>query len=149
MQVDKIERWESLNQQIKSLIERYKDEGHFTCVAPTIEMIDEAKEKLGFAIPEQFQDWLNAYSHGGINGIEILGIGFDGSIVFLETTLRYREYGLPENLLIIENCDEWVNCIEAQTGEVVSWDPSGFLKPEYPSFDDFMLDELENAIENL
>lgn len=138
-----------MNQQIKSLIEQYKDEGHFTYVAPTLEMIDEAEEKLSFAIPEQFLDWLNTYSHGGINGIEILGIGFDGSIVFLETTLRYREYGLPENLLIIENCDEWVYCIEAQTGEVVSWDPSGYLKPEYPSFDDFMLDELENAIENL
>lgn len=138
-----------MNRQIKDLVEQYKGEGHFTCVAPTPEMINEAEEKLGFAIPGQFLDWLNTYSHGGINGIEILGIGFDGSIVFLETTLRYREYGLPKNLLIVENCDEWVYCLEAQTGEVVSWDPSGYLKPEHPSFDEFILDELENAIENL
>ena len=111
-------------------------------------MLAEAQQKLGFPLPKQFLEYLNAYSHGGV-GFEILGIGFDGSMAFLEETLEYREDGLPANFLVVENCDEWLYCIDANSGEVVSWyfddDPS----VDYPCFDDYLLDRLNDTIENL
>lgn len=121
----------------------------FTRVPPTPEMVKEAQEKLGVEIPEQFLEYLNIYSYGGINGTEILGIGMTGKIMFLEETLEYRRYGLPDNLIVVENCDEWVYCLDAETGKVVSWSQLDGLKDEYPSFDDFLLDELNKAIANL
>lgn len=100
---------------------------------------------LGF---EQFLEYLNIYSHGGI-GFEILGIGFDGGISFLEETLGYREDGLPDNLLVIENCDEWLHCIDVNTDEVVSWSIDETPRVEYACFDDYAVDRLNDAIENL
>lgn len=138
-----------MNEKIKKRISEYEDEGFFTRVAPTPEMLEEAQEKLGVKIPGQFLDYLNTYSHGGVGGIEILGVGFNGVMAFLETTLRYRKYGLPENFIVIENCDEWVYCLDADSGRVVSWSQLDGVKGEYESFDDFLLDELENAIDNL
>lgn len=87
-----------MNSQIENLINRYGDQGSFTCVAPTKEMLDEVKEILGFPIPDQFLEYLNIYSHGGI-GFEILGIGFDGSISFLEETLETAKTACPKTFL--------------------------------------------------
>ena len=111
-------------------------------------MLAETEEKLGFGVPEQFLEYLNTYSHGGI-GFEILGIGFDGSISYLEETLEYREDGLPENLLVIENCDEWLYCIDVNTDEVVSWSIDEDPRVEYACFDDYLVDRLNDAVENL
>lgn len=137
-----------MNKQIEAAISQYGENGSFTKVAPTQEMLAEAQQKLGFPMPEQFVEYLNAYGHGGI-GFEVLGVGFDGTMFFLDETLEYREDGLPDNLLVVENCDEWLYCIDADTGEVVSWyfddDPS----VDYSCFDDYLLDRLNNAIENL
>ena len=138
-----------MNDKIKELISKYEDEGFFTRVSPTPEMVKEAQEKLGLVLPAQFLEYLDVYSYGGINGTEILGIGMTGKIMFLEATLEYRRYGLPDNLIVVENCDEWVYCLDAETGKVVSWSQLDGLKDEYPSFDDFLLDELNEAIANL
>ena len=138
-----------MNKQIEDLISEYEDEGFFTRVAPTPDMIDDAQQKLGVKIPEQFLEYLKVYSHGGINGILILGVGMTGNVMFLESTLEYRNYGLPENLIVIENCDEWVYCLDADTGRVVSWSQLDGVMDEYACFDDFLLDELKEGIANL
>lgn len=138
-----------MNDQIKGLISQYEDEGFFTRVPPTPEMIEEAQEKLGVKIPDQFLEYLNIYSYGGINGTEIPGIGKNGKIMFLETTMKYRRYGLPDNLIVIEDCGEWAYCLDAESGKVVSWSQLDGIKDEYPSLDDFLLDKFEEAIANL
>ena len=137
-----------MNKQIEAAISQCSGKDSFTKIAPTQEMLAEAQQKLGFPLPEQFIEYLNAYSHGGV-GFEILGVGFDGSMVFLEETLEYREDGLPANLLVVENCDEWLYCIDANSGEVVSWYFDDDLSVDYPCFDDYLLDRLNDAIENL
>ena len=137
-----------MNGRINDLMTRLGDKGSFTKVAPTQEMLAEVEEKLGFIVPEQLLEYLNIYSHGGI-GFEILGVGFDGSISFLEETLEYREDGLPDSLLVIENCDEWLYCIDVNTGEVVSWSIDEDPRVEYACFDDYLVDRLNDAIENL
>ena len=138
-----------MNAQIRALIAQHERKSDFTHVAPTEEMLASAQRLLGITIPQQFVEFLQEYSYGGIGGVTILGIGLDESMAFLEVTLDYREYGLPHNLLAVENCDEWLYCLDCDTGEVVSWSQVDGILPGYPCFDDFLLQDLEDAIENL
>ena len=116
-----------MNARIRTLIAQHEQKGDFTHVAPTEEMLASAQRLLDVTIPQQFVDYLAEYSHGGVGGIE----------------------GLPHNLLAVENCDEWLYCLDCDTGEVVSWSQVDGVLPGYPSFDDFLLQDLEDAIENL
>jgi hypothetical protein len=143
------EREQIMNDQIATLIAQYEQESDFTHVAPTDEMIESAQRLLGVTIPEQFIEYLNEHSYGGVGGVEILGVGFTGEMLFVDTTLWYREYGLPHNLLAVENCDEWLYCLDCDTGEVVSWSRCDGVLPQSPCFDVFLLQDLEDAIEGL
>ena len=138
-----------MNSSLTGLIARYERAGDFTRKAPTKEMLVEAEQLLGITIPRQFVEFLQAYSYGGIGGVTILGVGLDGSMAFLEVTLDYRKYGLPHNLLAVENCDEWLCCLDCETGDVVSWSQADGVLPGYPSFDELLLQDLEDAIANL
>lgn len=138
-----------MNDQIEKLVCEYQEEGDFTRVPPTSEMLVAVKEKLGVTLPEQYLEYLNAYSHGGIAGVEILGIGLTGRAIFLDETLEYRDEGLPENLVVIENCDEWLYCIDCSNGSVVSWEIDGDVEHVSDSFDEFLLSEYTDAVENL
>ena len=40
-------------------------------------------------------------------------------------------------------------CLDCDNGEVVSWSLDGDIVPTAPTFDDFLLDEIENAIDNM
>lgn len=138
-----------MNEKIKSLISQYEQDGDFTRKGMADSMLEEAQNQLGMRIPGQFIDYLNAYSHGGIAGVEIMGVGLNGAMVFVEATLRARAYGLPCNLLVVEDCDEWLYCIDCSNGTVVSWEIGGDAKPEFACFDDFLISEYSDAIENL
>jgi hypothetical protein len=49
---------------------------------------------------------------GGICGVDILGIeGVDYASV-VEKTQRYREAGLPNKYIVIENVDEFLYCLD-------------------------------------
>ena len=50
---------------------------------------------------------------------------------------------------VIENVDEWIDCIDCNTGKVVSWDFTGYIKEDYSSFDDYLMDQMKSAIENM
>ena len=138
-----------MNSKLSDLIARYEQDGDFTHVPPRQDALAAAERLLGITIPQQFVEFLQQYSYGGIGGVTILGIGLDDSMAFLEVTLDYRKYGLPHNLLAVENVGEWLYCIDCDTGEVVSWSQVDGVLPGYPSFDDFLLDDLQEAIDNL
>ena len=78
-----------------------------------------------------------------------MGVGLTGRAIFLDETLDARKYGLPQNFVIIENVDEWQNCIDCNTGKIVSWDQSGYIKEENDCFDDYLKEQFEEALENL
>ena len=67
--------------------------------------------------------------------------------------MRYwlkRLFGLPTELLVIENCDEYVVCIDSSNGKVVSWskyDKDGVIAVANDFYEYFM-DSVENAIAN-
>lgn len=130
-------------------IKKYEVKGDFNYASVTDDMISDAEEILGVKLPNQYVDYIKMFGHGGIAGVEILGVGLTGKMIFVESTLEYRADELPGNLVVIENVDEWLMCLDCDTGKVVSWDFTGYIKEEYDSFDDYLMDQMNNAIENI
>ena len=57
-------------------------------------------------------------------------------MVFVDETIKYRSYGLPKDVILIENCDEWVYCIQSQNGRIGMWSPGDVkCKDIYESFE--------------
>ena len=138
-----------MNDSILKTIKKYEIKGDFNYASVTDDMISEAENKLGVKLPDQYVDYIKMFGHGGIAGLEILGVGLTGRMIFVDSTLEYRADELPENLVVIENVDEWLMCLDCNTGKVVSWDFTGYIKDEYDSFDDYLIDQMNNAIENM
>lgn len=137
-----------MNKDIKDLIKQYEVKGSFTYETISDEQIKEAENLLSVKIPSQYLEFLQEYGFGGIGGVEIIGVGGNGNLVFVEETLEYRRYGLPDNLIVIEDCGEWIYCINAETEAVISW-TEGFIKEEYTDFDSYVFDRFTDAAENL
>ncbi len=135
---------------IERLISEYEEKGDFTYSVPSIDMLTEAEKKLGFKIPSEFLWFLKKYGHGGIGGIEVLGNTKNMILAFEIETIKYRKYGLPENLLVIENCDEWLYCIDIHTNKIIMWSQNqGASEPCYNSFFEYLLDRMKDIIENM
>ena len=137
-----------MNKEIRDLIEQFDTDNGFTHSEVTDKMLMQATEELQVVLPDQFCDFIKIYGYGGIGGMVILGVGLDGSLVFVDETVDYRKYGLPENYVVIEDCDEWVYCIDCQTEKIVSWSLDGFVQEEYDCFDSFLLERLREVTED-
>ena len=137
-----------MNRQIRNIIEEYNEPFWFAKVSVTMDSIAEDEAVLNLKFPQQYIEFLQELGSGGLFGVDIFGVTKTGYRTHVTETLRYREYGLPENFLIVENCDEWVYCIDCNTGEVVSWDCSGYVLKNYDDFDSFFLNELKEAVDN-
>ena len=138
-----------MNEIILNTIKKYEEKGDFNYASVTDKMIEDAEKQLGVKLPEQYIEYIKKFGHGGIAGLEIIGVGLTGRMLFVESTLEYRAEELPDNLVVIENVDEWLMCLDCNTGKVVSWDFSGYIKDEYDSFDDYLIDKMNSVIENL
>lgn len=138
-----------MNEIILKTIKKYEKDGDFTYAEVSDDMIEKAEITLGIKLPLQYISFLKMYGHGGICGLEILGVGKTGRMIFVDTTLNYREEGLPDNLVVIENVDEWLECINCNTGKVVSWDFNGYIKEDCGCFDDYLINQMNEAIENM
>lgn len=137
-----------MTNQITELVNRYEQHGDFSHYPVSTVQISEAAHTLGLHIPSQYADFLLKFGHGGIGGVEIIGIGKTGKLLFVSETLKYRKYGLPETFIVVENCDEWVYCINASDGSVVSWS-NGIVTVVYTDFSTYLLDRFNDAVENL
>lgn len=138
-----------MNQIIIDTIKQYEQNGDFNYATVTDIMIAEAEKKLNVKLPEQYIAFLKQYGHGGIAGIETIGVGLTGRMIFVEITLDYRKDDLPDNLVVIENVDEYLTCIDCNTEKIVSWDFSGYIKEDYNSFDEYLICQMNRAIEDL
>ena len=138
-----------MNDLILETIKKYEEPGDFTHVTVTDEMIATAENALDVKLPKQYIEFLQMFGHGGVGGLEILGFGLTGRMIFVDTTLEYRDEDLPKNLVVIENVDEWLTCIDCNTEKIVSWDFSGYIKEDYDCFDDYLMDQMNSAIDNI
>ena len=39
--------------------------------------------------------------------------------------------------------------IDSNSGKIVSWDFSRYIKEDYPCFNDYLIDQMNNTIENM
>ena len=138
-----------IDKKIRSLIEQYEEPGDFTHVKVTDNMVVVAEHELGVKLPGAYIEFLKLYGHGGICGVCTNGICLDNSVAFVEDTLEYRNEGLPLNLVVIENVGEWLFCIDTSTGKVVSWDMSGNINEDYDNFEEYLISQMNDAIENM
>lgn len=136
-----------MTDEIARLIAANEREHSFTHIPATTEMLEVAAERLALRLPDQYVEFLDSYGQGGLDGFEILGVLPDGEMPFVEVTMEYRKLGLPDDLCVIENCDEWLECVDCDDGKVVSWYLDGEIVPDFDDFDDFLLDRVENAID--
>lgn len=111
--------------------------------------IKSAENRLGFEIIQDYKKFLKKYGHGG-SFFEFLGFGTNGKALFVDETLKFRKSGLPNELMVFENCDEYIRCINSETGEVVNWSKYDDQRAvhEFNSFCDCFLDAVENKIDN-
>lgn len=138
-----------MNKQIEEIIKSYEKAGDFNYASVTDDVILSAEKILKLKLPDQYVDYIKKYGHGGICGLEIIGVGLTGKMIFVDTTLEYRKEGLPNNLVVVENVDEWLTCIDCNNGKIVTWDFTGYIKDDYDCFDDYLLDQIREAIDNL
>ncbi|MBO4679727.1 MAG: SMI1/KNR4 family protein [Lachnospiraceae bacterium] len=138
-----------MNKQIIDTIKQYEKSGDFNYAPVTGEMISSAEMALGIKLPEQYVEYIKMFGHGGIGGIEIMGVGLTGRMIFVDTTLEYRDENLPDNLVVIENVDDYLTCIDCNNGKIVSWDFTGYVKEDYECFDDYLIAQMKEAIDNM
>lgn len=130
-------------------IKENESKGDFTYANVTDRMLNEAETLLGLKIPNAYRWFIENFGQGGIGGIEVLGIGKNGKMVFVDETIKYRSYGLPKDVILIENCDEWVYCIQPQSGRVGMWSPGDEIcNDTYESFEAYLLDRINDILEN-
>lgn len=137
-----------MDTKLQMLIHKFERPGDFTHTSISTSALELAEKELHITLPKQYVDFLTCYGHGGIGGVEVIGIGRTGKPLFVEETQKYREYGLPKNYLVIENCDEWVYCIDSTSQKVVSWS-NGCTENCYQDFDAYLSDRFHDAVENL
>ena len=143
---------EKLIEKIRHILEEYQAECLFSYINPTAEEIQTAKAELNGEIPGDYRWFLEQYGEGGLDGLEIYGFNRLRGATFVHKTLLYRTYGLPEQLIVIENGDEWKTCIDTRTGKICLWSPGdtiGDVDIAYNDFLSYFYDELNNVIENL
>ena len=79
-----------------------------------------------------------------------MGVGKNGKMIFVEKTLEFRSYGLNDDKIVIENCDEWIYCIDVKTGAVMMWSQGDKkYKINYKNFIEYLNDRISDAIENM
>lgn len=135
---------------IVELIKEYENKGDFTHAHVEDSVLSSAEDELGIKLPIEYVWFLKSFGHGGLDGIETLGVAKNERLVFKDETIKYRNFGLPLNYIVIENCDEWIYCIDSMSGKVVMWSLNVKEVDEaYNSFIDYLKDRIEDAIENM
>lgn len=140
-----------LQTKIIKLFEDFKNEAIISGGITNDKIIEDAQNQLGLKLPEQYLWFINNYGSGGLAGVRIIGISKSSKLSFVEETLQYREQGLPNQLIVIEDSDEWIECIDTTNGNIVTWsiyDKNGVVFA-YNSFYEYLLDSFQEAIDNL
>ncbi|SFT02372.1 SMI1/KNR4 family protein [Marininema halotolerans] len=119
--------------------------------------VKEAETMLNVTLPESYNWYVQSYGHGGVEGSGILGIIESDMPVMpvVETTLDYRQYGLPQQYVVVEDCDEFIYCLDTaqiKNGEcpVINWaisDPVAI--PQSDEFLSFLIESFQVIVDNL
>lgn len=124
----------------EELIRRYEECYDFTHTKVTDEMIKDAETELHVHLPESYVRFLKKYGQGGFLVFAVLGYRKDGAPVFVDATEDYRiNFELPVDLVVIEEVNQGIYCIQQKNGKIVFWDTdTGSVKPAYDNFSEYL-----------
>lgn len=116
-------------------------------------VINDIENELRITLPNSYKWFLLNYGSGGIFGVDIIGVGkLDQHSVVIFTEEK-RKLGLNKDFVIIEDCDEYIYCLDTSklsNGEcpVISWDQfEGYDSKEADNFYEFLFNRLVDAKE--
>ncbi|MDQ0269187.1 SMI1/KNR4 family protein [Cytobacillus purgationiresistens] len=94
--------------------------------------IDYVQDSLKLKLPESYKWFLNNYGSGGLYGVDILGVAKSNIATVVIETESYRDLGMSENLIVIEDIDEYAYCLDTSNMEnnecpVIAWNKQGGL----------------------
>ncbi|MGG1688410.1 SMI1/KNR4 family protein [Pseudalkalibacillus sp. NRS-1564] len=119
-----------------------------------IKQIENVQDSLKLIFPESYKWFLNNYGSGGLYGIDILGVAKSNISTVVIETESYRDLGLNDNLVVIEDVDEFAYCLDTSKMEnnecpVVAWNKQGGLDDfnTAENFYEFLLQRLLDAKE--
>jgi hypothetical protein len=136
------------------IIEDNKEEADFVGKV-SMNIINEAEERLGIHFPEDYKQFLSEYGVGDIFGEEIYGLGIEPtgipSMIWITEALR-NEMELPENYVVIYNSgvNHEYQAIDCNSGRIILFiEGINFneqeISFEFSSFGEFFLDLLESG----
>ncbi|MED4401582.1 SMI1/KNR4 family protein [Metabacillus fastidiosus] len=109
--------------------------------------ISSIEKMLHVKLPESYKWFLREYGTGGIVGIEILGGGLREVPTCVRETEEWRKYGLPPDLVVIQNYGVGVYCLDTSRlvnneCPVIDWerDDEGAIN-EYENFYTFLIEK--------
>jgi antitoxin YobK len=119
-----------------------------------IKQIEHVQDTLKVKFPESYKWFLNNYGSGGLYGIDISRVAKSNISTVVIETESYRDLGLNDNLVVIEDVDEFAYCLDTSKMEnnecpVVAWNKQGGLDDfnTAENFYEFLLQRLLDAKE--
>jgi len=111
--------------------------------------VHQIEQQLKVGLPESYKWFLKEYGYGGIGSLEIYGKGLDKIAACVECTNDWRNYGLPNSFVVIEEPGmDHIVCLDTSKlvdGEcpVVDWiQDYGVGEEYYSSFIEFFKSRL-------
>ncbi|WP_017798628.1 SMI1/KNR4 family protein [Oceanobacillus kimchii] len=94
--------------------------------------IDYVQDALKLELPESYKWFLNNFGSGGLFGVDILGVSNHNIASVVIETENYRDLGMSEKLVVIEDVDEYAYCLDTGNMEnkecpVIAWNRQGGL----------------------
>lgn len=144
----------NLNQKEMSEFIQFNSEINAFTGGVSDEIIKEVEKALKVKFSDSYIWFLENYGSGGLFGVDILGCGKSATPSVITNTERFRNIGLPTQYVVVENCEEFVYCLD--TGNlidaecvVVSWDRTGgYSGKRADNFYEFLTNRLLDAKEN-
>lgn len=136
---------------LQEFIKGNRQEAYFTG-GVSEDKVRETEEKLHVSLSKSYKWFLRNYGSGGIFGIDIIGYDM-GPSVEIATKDHQKYYGLTEGIIVIEDSDEFVYCLDTNklnNGEcpVIMWDnQEGYGRKLAENFLEYLVERLELAKE--
>ena len=97
-----------------------------------VKQINYVQDTLKLKLPESYKWFLNNYGSGGLYGVDILGVAKSNIATVVIETESYRDLGVSENLIVIEDIDEYAYCLDTSNMvnnecPVIAWNKQGGL----------------------
>lgn len=94
--------------------------------------IEYVQNTLEVQLPESYKWFLINYGSGGLFGVDILGVAKSNIASVVIETKNYRDLGMSNNLVVIEDIGEYAYCLDASNMEnnecpVIAWNRQGGL----------------------